>query len=128
MQSSSRFAICDYNNRCSKIHNQHHEHHEHHEHEITTLVGKKLEGDHKLRSLAASNGSIYGIPGSARRVVKFNPVDKSMTLIGPDFSGGYKRCIGAMTDSGINTALQVTPVVAAFSKLKRTLTRSQNWK
>ena len=53
--------------------------------------------------MAGLNGSIiYGIPARARRVVKFNPIDKSMTHIGPDFGDDeYKWMRGAMTDSGI---------------------------
>ena len=35
--------------------------------------------------MAAPNGFLYGIPCSARQVAKFNPVDKSITHIGPDF-------------------------------------------
>ena len=51
-----------------------------------TLVGEELEGKCKWSgTLAAPNGSLYGIPSAARRVVKFNPVDKSTTRIGPDF-------------------------------------------
>ena len=31
------------------------------------------------------NGFFYGIPAHAHRVVKFNPLDKSLAKIGPDF-------------------------------------------
>ena len=70
---------------------------------ITTLVGEQLEegeGDKWGGTLAAPNGSVYGIPSEAPRVAKFNPVDKSIAYIGPDFPYGnwYK---GAMTDNGI---------------------------
>ena len=71
---------------------------------ITNLVGKKLEGGYKWKgTLAAPNGSLYGIPLSSRRVVKFNPLDKSITEIGPDFGNndGWKWDRGAITDSGI---------------------------
>ena len=70
---------------------------------ITSLVGEEFEGYNKWgASLAAPNGSLYGIPNSARRVAKFNPIDKSMTEIGPDFGGGgWKWERGAITDSGI---------------------------
>ena len=72
---------------------------------ITSLVGEELhEGHYKWSgSLAAPNGFVYGIPYNARRVVKFNPVDKSITEIGPDFGNGackWRRG-GAITDSGI---------------------------
>jgi hypothetical protein len=71
---------------------------------ITTLVGEELQGDRKWRgTVAAPNGSIYGIPNHARRVAKFNPLDKSIAEIGPDFGddGWGKWCGGAMTDSGV---------------------------
>ena len=55
--------------------------------------------------MAAPNGSLYGIPSRARRVAKFNPVDKSMTHIGPDFGDAFGDACkwenGAMTDSGV---------------------------
>ena len=69
---------------------------------ITRLVGEELEGDEKWTgTLAASNGYLYGIPFHARRVAKFNPVDKSITEIGPAFGRRGKWISGAMTDSGI---------------------------
>ena len=93
---------------------------------ITTLVGEELEegDDYKWSgTLAAPNGSLYGIPLRAGRVAKFNPVDKSMTHIGPNFGAGAKWNRGAMTDSGI--ILHVT-IVVAFSRLTRILTMSQS--
>ena len=71
---------------------------------ITTLVGEELEGNQKYwGTLAAPNGFVYWIPSHARRVAKFNPVDKSMTHIGPDFGRNTfsKWSKGAITDSGI---------------------------
>ena len=70
---------------------------------ITTLVGEEVEGEGvKWRgTLAAPNGSVYGIPYYARRVAKFNPVDKSMNFIGPDFGDQRKWYNGAINDSGI---------------------------
>ena len=72
---------------------------------ITTLIGEEVEGlfNKWLGTLAAPNGSLYGIPFIARRVAKFNPVDKSMTLIGPDFvgTGRFKWDRGAITGNGI---------------------------
>ena len=68
---------------------------------ITTLVGEEVKGedDKWCATLAAP---VYGIPFHARRVAKFNPVDNSMTHIGPDFGGGWcKWYRGAMTESGI---------------------------
>ena len=68
---------------------------------ISTLVGEEIK--RKCNGLvAAPNGSLYGIPLRARRVIKFNPIDKSITEIGPDFGDdGRKWRRGAMTDSGI---------------------------
>ena len=51
-----------------------------------------------------STGSIYVIPCCAGRVVKLNPIVKSMTHIGPDFGEHEwqsKWFRGAMTDNGI---------------------------
>ena len=73
---------------------------------ITTLVGDELErGRNNWRgSLAAPNDSVYGTPSRAGRVVKFNPIDKSMTDIGPDFVDGwnsYHWYEAAMADNGV---------------------------
>ena len=70
---------------------------------ITTLVGEEEEGEDKwIGTLAAPNGSLYGIPYYAGRVAKFNPLDKSMTHIGPDFGYYlYKWYRGAITDNGV---------------------------
>ena len=74
---------------------------------ISTLVVEGLhEGvdryPNKYRgTLAAANGCIYGIPYSARRVLKFNPVDNSIINIGPNFDRGYKWGRGAITGSGV---------------------------
>ena len=70
---------------------------------ITTLVGEELEGVNAWGgSLAAPNGSVYAIPCWAGRVSKFNPVDKSVTEIGPDFGGGQgKWRQGAINDRGV---------------------------
>ena len=70
---------------------------------ISTLVGEELEGEDKYAgTLAGNNGSIYGIPATARRVVKFNLLDKSMIHIGPDLGDDrWKWRRGAITDGGI---------------------------
>ena len=73
---------------------------------ITDLVGEEVvpEGTGTRlwwATVAGINGSLYGIPANARRVGKFNPIDKSMTHIGPDFGEGKKWCKGAMADNGI---------------------------
>ena len=65
-------------------------------------LGKELGTSFRWKeTLAAPNGSLYGIPHYARRAVKFNPIDKSMTEIGPDFVGRDKWYRGAITDSDI---------------------------
>ena len=70
---------------------------------ISTLVGEEQEGGfHKyLGTVAAGNGCVYCIPCKAGRVVKFNPVDKSITHIGPDFGDGFKWSRGAINDGGV---------------------------
>ena len=71
---------------------------------ITTLVGEELGGDDKWRgTLATPNGTVYGIPCWAGRVSKFNPIDKSITEIGPDFGDDHDYDLqrGAITDSGV---------------------------
>ena len=67
----------------------------------STLVVENLGGYEWWEFEAAANGSIYGIPKRARQVVKFDPVDKSKTHIGPDFGNGWKWHRGAMTPSGV---------------------------
>ena len=59
---------------------------------ITTFVGPHIEEDDKWSKFVdGGDGLLYGIPYSARRVVKFNPLDKSLTEIGPDLGEGrYK--------------------------------------
>ena len=52
------------------------------------------------RTVAGVDGCIYGIPHYARRVVKFNPVDKSIHHIGPDLGGGAKFSVGVLDDKG----------------------------
>jgi hypothetical protein len=43
---------------------------------------------------------VYGIPSHARRVVKFNPLDKSLTEIGPDLGDiGYKWLCGVRANN-----------------------------
>ena len=76
---------------------------------ITKIVVEDLASkDFKWSgTLAAPNGSVYGIPWEARRISKFNPIDKSMTEIGPDFEDGwngedsFKWSGGAITDTGV---------------------------
>jgi hypothetical protein len=54
---------------------------------LTTFIGDEIQaGHHKKWSsfVDGKNGFFYGIPFHARRVVKFNPLDKSLTEIGPD--------------------------------------------
>jgi hypothetical protein len=71
---------------------------------LTTLIDT---GDELLRRCQWSafvdggDGFLYGIPYNARRVVKFNPLDKSMTEIGPDFGeGGMKWDCGVLANTG----------------------------
>ena len=65
---------------------------------LTTLIGDDIQGDLKWSAFVdGGDGFFYGIPFSARRVVKFNPLDKSWTEIGPDFGeGGFKWILNGM--------------------------------
>jgi hypothetical protein len=69
---------------------------------VTTLVGNEIEGREKWHSsVRGADDCIYGIPGSARRVVKFNPVDNSLTEIGPDLGEyGAKWYSGVLANNG----------------------------
>ena len=52
---------------------------------LTTLIGDEIEGRVKWSVFVdGEDGYFYGIPCDARRVVKFDPLDKSLTEIGPD--------------------------------------------
>ena len=87
---------------------------------ITSLLGEKLEGEGRkwLGNVAAPNGSIYGIPYNARRVAKFNPADKSITDIGPDFGGdGAKWTRGAMTNGGVIFCLPYNSLTNGILKI-----------
>jgi hypothetical protein len=67
---------------------------------LTTLIGAEIQGREGREGrekwsdfVDGGDGFFYGIPFDARRVVKFNPLDKSFTEIGPDFDGFDKwRC------------------------------------
>jgi hypothetical protein len=69
---------------------------------LTTLIGDEIQGKYKWNTFVdGKNGFLYGIPFNARRVVKFNPVDKSLTEIGPDLGdGGDKWHCGVRVNNG----------------------------
>ena len=104
---------------------------------ISTLVGESFEGNAKSKgTLAAPNGSLYGIPYHAGRVAKFNPVDKSMTHIGPDFGVQWKWWGGAITGSGIiycppvnsnRGILKIDTNTDDVTELNRNLLPEQGW-
>jgi hypothetical protein len=69
---------------------------------ITTLIGDDIEGALKWSAFVdGGDGFFYGIPSRARRVIKFNPLDKSLTEIGPDLGeGGMKWACGVRANTG----------------------------
>jgi hypothetical protein len=73
------------------------------EHSLTTLIdiGDEIQGKYKFSAFVdGGDGFFYGIPSDARRVVKFNPLDKSLTEIGPDFGrGGFKWMCGVRANN-----------------------------
>jgi hypothetical protein len=59
---------------------------------LTTLIGDEIQGDKKWWDFVdGEDGFLYGIPCNARRVVKFDPLDKSLTEIGPDLGEGCDK-------------------------------------
>jgi hypothetical protein len=69
---------------------------------LTTLINDEIQGDLKWWDFVdGTDGFFYGIPFYARRVVKFNPIDKSLTEIGPDLGdGGEKWWCGVRANNG----------------------------
>jgi hypothetical protein len=71
---------------------------------LTTLIdiGDQIEGHHEWSAFVdGGDGFFYGIPFNARRVVKFNPLDKLFTEIGPDLGeGGLKWICGVRANTG----------------------------
>jgi outer membrane protein assembly factor BamB len=73
---------------------------------LTTLIriagGADIQGYDKWSSFVdGGDGFLYGIPCNARRVVKFDPLDKSLTEIGPDLGGGgAKWKCGVLANTG----------------------------
>ena len=71
---------------------------------LTTLIDidDEIQGRVKwLDFVDGGDGFFYGIPYFARRVVKFNPLDKSLTEIGPDLGeGGMKWKCGVRANTG----------------------------
>ena len=59
---------------------------------LTTLIGDEIQGNYQWWDFVdGEDGFFYGIPYNARRVVKFNPLDKSLTEIGPDLGDGEHK-------------------------------------
>jgi hypothetical protein len=72
---------------------------------LTTLIDidDEIEGFRRkwLGFVDGKDGFLYGIPSTARRVVKFNPLDKSLIEIGPDLGvGRYKWLCGVRANNG----------------------------
>jgi outer membrane protein assembly factor BamB len=71
---------------------------------LTTLIdiGDEIQRNANWSAFVdGGDGFFYGIPSCARRVVKFNPLDKSLTEIGPDFGEGYgKWMCGVRANTG----------------------------
>ena len=71
---------------------------------LTTLIdiGDEIQGDNKWSTFVdGGDRFLYGIPFNARRVVKFNPLDKSLTEIGPDLGeGAAKWYCGVLANTG----------------------------
>jgi hypothetical protein len=72
------------------------------EHSLTALIGYEMQVRAKWNDFVdGKDGFLYGIPCYARHVVKFNPIDKSLTEIGPDLGlGGDKWMCGVRANNG----------------------------
>jgi len=58
-------------------------------------------GDKWWDFVDGKDGVLYGIPCNVPRVVKFNPLDKSLTEIGPHLGGGeFKWRCGVRAKTG----------------------------
>ena len=68
---------------------------------LTTLIGHEIEGYSKWSAFVdGGDGFLYGIPSNARRVVKFDPLNKSLTEIRPDLGeGGDKWSCGVLANN-----------------------------
>jgi hypothetical protein len=69
---------------------------------LTTFIGDEIEGRRQWSAFVdGGDGFLYGIPSSARRVVKFDPLDKSFTEIGPDLGEGREKWLcGVLANTG----------------------------
>ena len=66
--------------------------------------------------MPGKNSYLYCIPFHARKVANFNPVNKSIICIGPDFGDDYiKWGRGVITDSGV---IYCPPVIFDHGILK----------
>ena len=66
--------------------------------EISLPIGQNNFKWHDF--VKGKEGFLYGIPLRARRVVKFNPVDKSMEMIGPDLGENDGWSCGVLAKNG----------------------------
>ena len=88
---------------------------------LTTLtdIGDEIGGDTVTKwstFVDGEDGFLYGIPCDAHRVVKFNPLDKSLTEIGPDLGeGGRKWECGVLAN---NCSIYCAPCMADHTSKK----------
>jgi hypothetical protein len=67
---------------------------------LTTLIGDEIQEGYTT-FVDGKDGFFYGIPCNARRVVKFNPIDKSFTAIGPDLGEDRNKWMcGVLANTG----------------------------
>ena len=71
---------------------------------LTTLIGDDIIGSDLEWSafVDGGDGFLYGIPCNGPRVVKFNPLDKSLTEIGPDLGLGRGKWFCGVRDNNGN--------------------------
>lgn len=93
---------------------------------VTSLVGNVDDRDSFNSNcwricVTGADGCVYGIPFDARRVVKFNPIDKSSTFIGQDLGDGRSNRWekGVLANTGKTTVAFIVRLMNAnkFSRL-----------
>ena len=67
---------------------------------LTTLVSDEIQGNAHV-FVDGEDRFFYGIPCNTRRVVKFNPLDKSFTEIGPDLGWGVAKWVSVFSIGGL---------------------------
>ena len=84
---------------------------------LYTKVGNSIEGKSKWYScVEGSDGCIYGIPSTHRRVAKFDPNNEVLTVIGPELDGEGWSC-GVLAGNGCIYCIPCDPSNSGILKI-----------